>query len=118
MVGDFGDSYTGPPLYGNEENGRRLWVPIYPNNSEWYTSRSTQNRNTETVTECNDRKIFPLCIFYVWTIWKVQGQTMCTEVISSLGVTEKEHGIKYIVFHNGGKHQILVYSMGFHVLDS
>ena len=30
VIVDFGENYTGPPLFGTEDNGRRGWVPIYP----------------------------------------------------------------------------------------
>ena len=50
VVVDFGESYTGPPLFGNEDNGIRVWVPIYPEDYEWYTSRIISNSTSETVT--------------------------------------------------------------------
>ena len=42
--------------------------------------------------------MFPSHLCYVWTIWKVQGQTLSLKVIAYLGDTEKEHGLSYTVF--------------------
>jgi hypothetical protein len=98
VIVDFGENYTGPPLFGTEDNGRRGWVPIYPEYTEWYTSSSTSNSTSETGTESNSRKMLPLRLYYAWTIWKAQGQTIHTKVVASLGVTEKEHGLTYTVF--------------------
>ena len=50
VVVDFGDSYTVLNLLVNEDNGRIGWVPLYPENYEWYTSSSTSNSTSETGT--------------------------------------------------------------------
>ena len=94
VVIDFGENYTGPPLFGDQETIRRGWVPIYPEYSEWYTSSCT----SETGTESNSQKMLPLRLCYAWTVWKAQGQTISTKVVASLGDTEKEHGLTYTGF--------------------
>ena len=89
MVVNFGDIYTGPPFFGNDDNGRRAWLPIYPENYEWYKSRRTPNSTSETETECDYCKRLPLRLYYAWNIWKSQGQTMCTNFFAYFEVTEK-----------------------------
>ena len=73
-------------------------VPIYPEYSEWYTSRITPNINSETGTESNYRKTPSLRLCYDWNIWKSQRQTICTKVVAYLGVTDKNMGSHIIVF--------------------
>lgn len=40
--------------------------------------------------------MLPLRLFWEWTVWKSQGQTLKNKVVVSLTSSEREHGLTYI----------------------
>ena len=87
------DEYVGDSFFPPENEERNKWVPIYPVTAEEYTS------SDKTLF----RTMLPLCLAWVWTIWKAQGQTICTKIILNLGSKEKEHGLFYVAFSRATK---------------
>jgi hypothetical protein len=50
------------------------------------------------LAEYCSRKMPTLKCCWVWTYWKVQGQTVIEKVIYNQGNRETDHGISYVVF--------------------
>ena len=91
IIVDFGESYIRKPFF--HDHGQQGWVPIFP------TTHSSNKTNGSTSKKIpSSRTMFPLCLCYAWTIWKVQGQTISSDVIANLGDTEKETGVYYTFF--------------------
>ena len=47
--------------------------------------------------------MLPLRLAWAWTIWKAQGQTICSKIILKLGSKEREHGLSYVAFSRATK---------------
>ena len=92
VIVDFGDSYKGKPLFGDDTD-KAGWVPIFPETHEW------QSQNSTNLIEMakHSRSMLPIRLCYAWTIWKAQGQTLKCKIVVNLGKTEKEHGLTYTV---------------------
>ena len=92
VIIDFGSAYSGPPFFGDDPS-RAGYVPIFPQCAEWYTPSASSNDFST-----NSRVMLPIRLCYAWTIWKVQGQTLKSKVVASLGKKEADHGLTYTVF--------------------
>ena len=93
IIVDFGENYSGPPIFGENEN-RKGWFPIFPECATWESSTNQSDSGSRT----DSRTMIPLKLCYAWTIWKCQGQTISSKVVVSLGKREREHGLTYTAF--------------------
>ena len=91
---DFGETYTGPSFFPDDQPDRKGWVPVHPTvATDWSASSSSRSGYTE-----NTRTMLPLRLAWAWTVWKAQGQTITGKLVADLGKCEKEHGLTYTVF--------------------
>ena len=67
FIVDFGNNYSGPPLFGNDQDCK-IWVPISPDHYEFKTSSVAYKYGTDTST----RTMMTILLCCDWTIWKSQ----------------------------------------------
>ena len=79
-------TYRGPSFFPNDST-RGQWVPI-----------SSTSAYGGTSVVASSRTMLPLKLCWAFTPWKVQGQTIPGKLLATLGVTEKEAGLSYVVF--------------------
>ena len=81
-------TYTGPNFFIDEVT-RSRWVPIG-------AMTAYGSRDGSDVACC--RMNIPLKLYWSFTPWKVQGQTIRGKFVATLGKTEMSSGLSYVVF--------------------
>ena len=96
VIVDFGDFYTGPNFFPEEEPEKKGWVPIKPTTMEWW---GTENKAKNTYT----RKQLPLRLAWAITIHKSQGITIHGKYCLDIGLKELNNGMTYVAFSRATK---------------